>query len=101
MFSLGEVAQIMHTCVSKCKINEKKNSLVLVTHTCNSTYSRGRAQEDHSSKPAGSNSAREHISKKKKKKKSSSQKRAGGMLQVVGPEFKLQYWKKKNLHEYV
>jgi hypothetical protein len=57
MFSLGEVAQIMHTCVSKCKINEKKNSLVLVTHTCNSTYSRGRAQEDHRLKPAWTNSS--------------------------------------------
>jgi hypothetical protein len=40
-------------------------------------------------KPAQANSSKDPISKKK------SQKRAGGVAQDVGPEFKLQYFKKK------
>jgi hypothetical protein len=42
--------------------------------------------EDHGSKPAGTNSSKDPISKKKP-----SQKRVGGVVQGVGPEFKSQY----------
>jgi hypothetical protein len=38
-----------------------------VTHTCNPSYSGGRDQEDHSSKPAPANSVQDPISKKEKK----------------------------------
>jgi hypothetical protein len=37
---------------------------VLVAHACNSSYSRGRDQEDHSSKPAWANSSQDPILKK-------------------------------------
>jgi hypothetical protein len=37
---------------------------VLVAHACNPTYSVGRDQEDHGSKPAQANSSRDPISKK-------------------------------------
>jgi hypothetical protein len=37
---------------------------VLVTHTYNPNYSRGRDQEDRSSKPAWPNSSQDPISKK-------------------------------------
>jgi hypothetical protein len=36
---------------------------VLAAHTCNPTYSGGRDQEDHSSKPARENSLRDPILK--------------------------------------
>jgi hypothetical protein len=35
-----------------------------VAHACNPSYSGGRVQEDHGSKPACANSARDHILKK-------------------------------------
>jgi hypothetical protein len=41
-----------------------KWSQVPVAHPCNSSYSGGRDQEDHSSKPAQANSSRDPISKK-------------------------------------
>jgi hypothetical protein len=53
--------------------------------TCNPSYSEGRDQEDHSTKPAWVNSSWEHILKK------SSQNRADGVAQSEGPEFKPQY----------
>jgi hypothetical protein len=37
-----------------------------VAHTCSPSYSRGRNQEDHGSKPAQANSLQNPISKKKK-----------------------------------
>jgi hypothetical protein len=62
-----------------------------VTQACNPSYSGGRDQEDHSSKPAQGNSSRDPISKKK------SQKRAGLVAQGEGPEFKPQSHQKKKL----
>jgi hypothetical protein len=35
-----------------------------VAHTCNASYSGGRDQEDHDSKPAQANSSQDPISKK-------------------------------------
>jgi hypothetical protein len=40
-----------------------------VAYACNPSYSGGRDQKDHSSKPALANCSRDLISKKKKKKK--------------------------------
>jgi hypothetical protein len=60
-----------------------------VTHTYNPSYSGGRDQEDHSSKPAWANSLRDPISK------NPSQKWAGEVAQGVGLEFKPQYLQKK------
>jgi hypothetical protein len=61
-----------------------------VAHTYNPSYSGGRDQEDHGSKPAWANSsARPYLEKKK------SYTRVGGMAHGVGPEFKSQYCKKK------
>jgi hypothetical protein len=40
------------------------HSQVPVAHTCNPSYSGGRDQEDHGSKPAHANSLRDPISKK-------------------------------------
>jgi hypothetical protein len=62
-----------------------------VAHACNPSYSRGRDQEDCGSKPAWAKSSSNPISKK-----NPSQERAGGVAQSVGPEFKPQYYKKKN-----
>jgi hypothetical protein len=60
------------------------------THTYNPSYSGGRNQEDHDSKPAQASSSQDPSSK------NSSQKRAGGVAQGLGPEFKSQYCKKVN-----
>jgi hypothetical protein len=62
---------------------------VPVIHTCNPSYSGGRDQEDHSSKPAWANSSRDPILK------NPSRKRAGEVAQGEGPEFKPQYLKNK------
>jgi hypothetical protein len=59
-----------------------------VAHSCNPSYSGGRDQEDHGSKPAQANSLQDPISKTFHKN------RAGGVAQSEGPEFKPQYWKK-------
>jgi hypothetical protein len=40
-----------------------------VAHTCNPSYSGGREQEDHDSKPAQANSSGDPISKKQNKTK--------------------------------
>jgi hypothetical protein len=61
---------------------------VLVAHTRNPSYSGGRDQVDHSSKPDQANSSTELYLKKKKKKKSHQKKRADGVAQGVGPYFK-------------
>jgi hypothetical protein len=58
--------------------------------TCNPSYSRGRDQEDHGLKLAWANSSWDPILKKKK-----NPKRASGVVQGVGPEFKLQYCQNK------
>jgi hypothetical protein len=52
-----------------------------VACTYNPSYSGGRDQEDHSTKPAGQIVQRPHLEK-------THQKRAGGVAQGVGPEFK-------------
>jgi hypothetical protein len=55
----------------------------------NPSYSGGRDQEDHDSKPAWANSSRDPILKIR------TTKRVGGMAQGEGIEFKTQYRKKK------
>jgi hypothetical protein len=69
--------------------NKKKMSWVLVAHTCNPSYSRGRDQEDHSSKPACANSSGDPILKN-----CITKNWAGEVAQGEGPEFKPQYRKK-------
>jgi hypothetical protein len=68
-----------------CHVGKKDiknaNSRAPVAHTCNSSYSGGRDQEDHGSKPARANSSRDPISKNPSQK---------GLV-----EFKPQYHKKK------
>jgi hypothetical protein len=59
-----------------------------VAHACNPSYSGGRDQEDPSSKSAQANIVQDPILQN-----NLSQKRAGGVAQVVGPEFKRQYCK--------
>jgi hypothetical protein len=51
----------------KQKFKTQKVRPVLVAHTCNPSYSKGRDQEDHGSQPAWANSSRDTILKKKKK----------------------------------
>jgi hypothetical protein len=58
-----------------------------MAHTYNPSYSRGRDQEDHGSKPALANSSLDPILKKAITK-------IGLMAQSVGPTFKPQHWKK-------
>jgi hypothetical protein len=67
---------------------------VPVAHACNHSYSGGRDQKENGSKPAQANSSRDPISR------NPSQKRAGGVAQGVGPEFKLQYCKRKKKRAY-
>jgi hypothetical protein len=61
-----------------------------MAHTCNPSYSEGRDQEDHISKPAWVNSSWDPIWKK-----NPSQERAGTVAQGEGPEFKPLHLKKK------
>jgi hypothetical protein len=62
-----------------------------MAHAYNPSNSGGRDQEDHGSKPARANtSVRLYL------EKNPSQKRPCGVAQGEGPEFKLQYCKKKN-----
>jgi hypothetical protein len=69
-----------------------KLKILPVAHACNTSYSGGRDQEDHGSKPAWANSStRPYLIKKTHHKK-----RAGGVAQGAGPEFKPQYPRKKN-----
>jgi hypothetical protein len=60
-----------------------------MAHACNPSYSGGRDQEDHSSKPAQANGFHDPIPK------IPNTKSAGGVVQGVGPEFKSQSTKKK------
>jgi hypothetical protein len=60
-----------------------------MAHTCNSSYSGGRDQEDPSLKPALANTLRDLISKKPITKK------ASGVAEGVGPEFKPQYQRER------
>jgi hypothetical protein len=62
----------------------KRRHWVLVAHTCNPNYSRGRDQEDCGSKPTQANSSQDPISKVP------ITKRAGGVAPGKGPEFKPQ-----------
>jgi hypothetical protein len=60
-----------------------------VTHICNPSYSGGRDQEDHSSKPTqASSSSRSYLEETHHKKRA-------GVAQDVDPEFKSQYHKEK------
>jgi hypothetical protein len=61
-----------------------------MAHACNSSYSGGRVQENHVSKPAQANSSRDTILKIP-----IPQERAGGVAQSIGPEFKFQYHTQK------
>jgi hypothetical protein len=61
-----------------------------MAHAYDPSYSGGRDQEDHGSKPAWANSLWDPILKKPITKN-----RAGGVAQGEGPEFKSQYWEKK------
>jgi hypothetical protein len=63
-----------------------------LAHACNSSYSGGRRQEDHSSKSAQANSLRAPILKKPLS--------LGRVAQGVGPEFKPSAEKKKNLNQW-
>jgi hypothetical protein len=54
---------------SKYTKSESKMSWALVAHTCISSYSGGRDQEDCSSKPAQASSSRNPISEKTQHKK--------------------------------
>jgi hypothetical protein len=71
------------------QLKKFSKSQALVVHTYNPSYSGGRDQEHHGSKPAHANSSQDLISKKP------INKRAGGVAQGVSPKFKLQYLKKK------
>jgi hypothetical protein len=61
-----------------------------VAHTCNSSYSGGRDQEDQGSKPAQANSSQDPIWKKPITKKGWR-----WLNLYVGPKFKPQYHKEK------
>jgi hypothetical protein len=63
----------------------------VVAHICNLSYSGGRDQKDHGSKPAWANSLGDPILKK-----THHRKRAGGLAQGVGSEFKPQYYNNNN-----
>jgi hypothetical protein len=68
----------------------EKMHFELEAHTCNPSYSGGRDQEDHGSKPTWANSSQDPVSKKHNTKE-----RGWQMAQGVGPKFKLEYHKKK------
>jgi hypothetical protein len=80
----------------KCRGGKSNSWQVLVTHTCNPSYSGGRDQEDRSSKPIWANSMRDPISKN-----SITKNWAGGVAQGEGPQVKPQNHtkKKKNSSE--
>jgi hypothetical protein len=61
---------------------------VPAAHNCNPSYSGGRDQEAHGSKPDWANSLRDPVSK------NPSQKRAVGVAQGEDPEFLPQHHKK-------
>jgi hypothetical protein len=67
-------------------------SQMLVAHTCNLNYSGGR-DEDYGLNPTQANVGKTLF----RKKKTFHNKGLGGVAQGVGPEFKPQYQKKKNL----
>jgi hypothetical protein len=71
------------------KKTKKLVSQVLVAHFCNPSYSGGRDQEDHGSKPAHANSSRDPISEKNIMENNC------GVAQGVSFEFKPQYHKTK------
>jgi hypothetical protein len=60
-----------------------------VAYACNPSYSGGREQEDHGSKPTWANSLQDPILKITRKD--------CRVAQGVGPEFKPQYQKKKKI----
>jgi hypothetical protein len=78
------------TLARKARIKKTITSQALVAHSCNPSYSGGRDQEDHSSKPAWANSLRSYRENTHHPKK-----RAGGVAQGIGLGFKPQYCQKK------
>jgi hypothetical protein len=64
---------------------------VPMANACNPSYSRGRDQEDHGTKPAQANSSQDPVTKIKKNHK----KRAGRVAQGTGLDFKHQWYQKK------
>jgi hypothetical protein len=72
--------------------------VILATHACDPSYSRGRNQEDCGSKTAWVNRAmRPYL------KKDTSEKRAGGVAQSIGPvkpKFRKKKKKKKKIMTY-
>jgi hypothetical protein len=71
------------------RVGTPKQTEKPVAHACNPSYSGGRDQEDHRSKPARENSSQSPILK------NPLPKRAGRVAQGVGPEFKPQYCKQE------
>jgi hypothetical protein len=64
IFRLDSHSQDISLCICKySKIKKEKSSQVLLAHTCNPSYSEGRDQENHGSKPGWANSSRDPISK--------------------------------------
>jgi hypothetical protein len=57
------LASMLKSSISSTAEKKKKKSWALVSLACNPSYSRGRDQEDSSSKPTQANSSREPISK--------------------------------------
>jgi hypothetical protein len=80
---------ISPTCSSQVQ-SKTPLSQVSVADACHPSYSGGRDQEDHSSKPAQANSSEDPITEKPITKDW-----AGGVARDEGPEFKPQYSKKK------
>jgi hypothetical protein len=72
----------------RSSLNIQTISWAQVTHACNPSYSRGRDQEDHSSKTAQANSLCIL--------KYPTQNSTDGVAQGVDPEFKPRYCKKKS-----
>jgi hypothetical protein len=62
-----------------------------MAHACNPSYSGSKDKEDCGLKPAQANSSEDTITRKKNHKN-----RAGRVAQGEGPEFKIQYLKRKS-----
>jgi hypothetical protein len=73
----GTGGRLTSTCANQ------RRGRALVAHAYNPSYSEGRDQEDHVSKPVQLRPCLERV----------AQKRAGGVAQGVSPEFKPQYHK--------
>jgi hypothetical protein len=79
MFPLAEV-----TCTSDSPALKVPSRQAATALACNPSYSGGREQEDHGSKPAQANNSQDYISKKKKTKQKTHHKK--GL--VEGPRYR-------------